>query len=146
MAGEHRLRLLAAFAAIYLIWGSTYLAIRYAVETMPPFLMAAARFVVSGVVLYAWARQRGAQKPPKLEWRDATITGVLIHEVRTAISLQQRARNFLISHCHIYNNTGVGIHLDSVNLHQTIITGSACRPGPTRASSSPYRTARSRDR
>ena len=64
-----------------------------------------------------------------------TITGVLIREVRTAISVEQRARNVLISHCHIYNNTGVGIHLDRVNLHQVVITGSHisyCRLGGIR--------------
>jgi hypothetical protein len=71
-----------------------------------------------------------------------TITGVLIREVRTAISLQQRARNVLISHCHIYNNTGVGIHLDRVDLHQTIITGSHisyCRLGGIRIEGSEIR-------
>jgi drug/metabolite transporter (DMT)-like permease len=73
-----RSRIIAAFVAVYVVWGSTYLAIRYAVETMPPFLMAGARFIVSGTVLYAWARQRGAPKPTKAEWRDATITGVLM--------------------------------------------------------------------
>jgi drug/metabolite transporter (DMT)-like permease len=71
-------RIVAAFAAVYVVWGSTYLAIRYAVETMPPFLMAATRFVVSGAALYAWARSRGAPKPTRREWRDATITGVLM--------------------------------------------------------------------
>lgn len=71
-----------------------------------------------------------------------TITGVLIREVRTAISLQQRARNVLISHCHIFNNTGVGIHLDRVNLHQTVITGSHisyCRLGGIRIEGSEIR-------
>lgn len=73
-----RSRVLAAFVAVYVVWGSTYLAIRYAVETMPPFLMAAARFVVSGVMLYVWARRRGAPRPTSREWRDAAITGVLM--------------------------------------------------------------------
>lgn len=50
-----------------------------------------------------------------------TITGVLIREVRTAIHITDRARNVIVSHCHLYHNTGVGIHLDGVNLHQTII-------------------------
>jgi len=73
-----RSRVIAAFAAVYIVWGSTYLAIRYAVETMPPFLMAGARFIASGVLLYAWARRRGAPKPTGREWRDAVITGVLM--------------------------------------------------------------------
>jgi drug/metabolite transporter (DMT)-like permease len=80
-AGSHpnsRGRILAAFVAVYIVWGSTYLAIRYAVQTMPPFLMVGTRFVVSGVILYAWARWRGSTRPTAAEWRDATITGVLM--------------------------------------------------------------------
>jgi drug/metabolite transporter (DMT)-like permease len=69
---------IAAFAAVYIVWGSTYLAIRYAVETIPPFIMGGARFVVSGLLLYAWARMRGAPRPTKLEWRDASIAGMLM--------------------------------------------------------------------
>jgi drug/metabolite transporter (DMT)-like permease len=69
---------LAAFIAVYLVWGSTYLAIRYAVETIPPFLMGGARFVVSGLLLYVWARSRGAPKPTAAQWRDATIAGFLM--------------------------------------------------------------------
>lgn len=65
----------AAFASIYIIWGSTYLAILYAVETIPPFLMAGARFLVSGGLLYLWSRHRGAPKPTKLHWRNAVIAG-----------------------------------------------------------------------
>ena len=71
-----------------------------------------------------------------------TLTGVLIREVRTGISIHQRARNVLISHCHIYNNRGVGIHLDRVDLHQTIITGSHisyCRLGGIRIEGSEIR-------
>jgi len=48
-----RASVIAAFAAVYIVWGSTYLAIRYAVQTMPPLLMAGARFLVSGAMLYA---------------------------------------------------------------------------------------------
>ena len=70
--------MLAAFVAVYLVWGSTYLAIRYAVETIPPFLMGGARFVVSGLLLYVWARARGAPKPTGPQWRDATIAGFLM--------------------------------------------------------------------
>jgi drug/metabolite transporter (DMT)-like permease len=66
---------MAAFAAIYIIWGSTYLAIRFAIATIPPFLMGATRFLVSGALLYAWARRRGAPKPTKLNWRNAITAG-----------------------------------------------------------------------
>jgi drug/metabolite transporter (DMT)-like permease len=73
-----RSRLIAAFAAVYIVWGSTYLAIRYSVETIPPFLMGGSRFVVSGAILVAWAALRGESLPSARQWRDASITGVLM--------------------------------------------------------------------
>jgi drug/metabolite transporter (DMT)-like permease len=74
-----RAQIMAAFAAIYIIWGSTYLAIRFAIATIPPFLMGATRFLVSGTLLYAWARSRGgAPRPTKTNWRNATIAGGLL--------------------------------------------------------------------
>ncbi|MDB4878361.1 MAG: protein of unknown function transrane [Gemmatimonadetes bacterium] len=66
----------AAFVAVYIVWGSTYLAIRYAVATIPPLFMVGMRFLVSGVLLYAWARWRGAPRPTKAQWRDAIVAGV----------------------------------------------------------------------
>lgn len=57
------------------MWGSTYLAIRYAVETMPPFIMGGSRFLISGAMLYAWSRWRGAPRPTLRQWRNATIAG-----------------------------------------------------------------------
>ena len=77
-APESTVRLAAAFAAVYLIWGSTYLAIRYAVETMPPFLMGGVRFVLAGAMLYVWTRLRRAAPPTRAQWRAAVITGVLL--------------------------------------------------------------------
>ena len=70
-----RAQIIAAFASIYVIWGSTYLAIRYAVETIPPFILGAARFVLSGAMLYLWARSRGSPRPTRLHWRNAVIAG-----------------------------------------------------------------------
>ena len=70
-----RSQILAAFASIYIIWGSTYLAIRYAVQTIPPFLMGGLRFVISGALLYAWSRYRGAARPSRIHWRNAIIAG-----------------------------------------------------------------------
>jgi drug/metabolite transporter (DMT)-like permease len=70
-----RAQITAAFASIYIIWGSTYLAIRYAVATIPPFLMGGVRFLISGALLYVWARSRGAPAPTKLHWRNAVIAG-----------------------------------------------------------------------
>lgn len=69
---------IAAFAAIYLIWGSTYLGIRFAIETLPPFLMAGSRFLLAGIVLYALARIRSGIRPTGRQWRDASAVGVLL--------------------------------------------------------------------
>ena len=70
-----------ALGSIYVIWGSTYLAIRVAVETLPPFLMASARFVVAGVLLYAWAIRRGdrtGDRPTGRQWLGAFVIGGLL--------------------------------------------------------------------
>jgi drug/metabolite transporter (DMT)-like permease len=67
-----------AFAAIYLIWGSTYLAIRFAVETLPPFLMLFARFFTAGVLMYLFLRYRGEARPTAREWRGAAVVGGLL--------------------------------------------------------------------
>ncbi|MBI3448749.1 MAG: EamA family transporter [Acidobacteria bacterium] len=76
--GPPRLRLIAAFAAIYLIWGSTYLAIRVAIETIPPLLMAGCRLLSAGAILCAWARITGAARPSFRHWRAATVIGALL--------------------------------------------------------------------
>jgi drug/metabolite transporter (DMT)-like permease len=68
----------AAFAAVYVIWGSTYLGIRYAVESIPPFLMAGSRNLAAGLLLYALARARSNAPPSRIEWRDAAIAGGLM--------------------------------------------------------------------
>lgn len=67
-----------ALGAVYLIWGSTYLAIRFAVETLPPFLMAGTRFVVAGLILYGWRRAAGFPRPTGAQWRAATVVGALM--------------------------------------------------------------------
>jgi drug/metabolite transporter (DMT)-like permease len=71
-------QIIAAFTSIYLVWGSTYLAIRYAIETIPPFVMGGTRFLISGVLLYVWARWRGAPSPTLRQWRNATIAGAFL--------------------------------------------------------------------
>ena len=63
---------------VYIVWGSTYLAIRFAVETMPPFLMAAVRFLVAGAILYGWRRLAKDPAPQRIEWRSAAIIGFLL--------------------------------------------------------------------
>jgi len=71
-------RIVAAFAVVYLVWGSTYLGIRVAVETLPPFLLAGTRFIAAGLLLYAWARIRGAPAPGRREWLAAVGIGILL--------------------------------------------------------------------
>ncbi len=78
MPRTERLRLIAAFAAVYVVWGSTYLAIRIAIETIPPFLHASVRFLVAGAILLAIGRARGLAWPQAGEWRTAAIVGVLM--------------------------------------------------------------------
>ena len=73
-----RWKILCAFAVIYFVWGSTYLAIRVGVLEMPPFLMAGIRFFLAGLLLYGWLRLRGAPPPTKSQWRDAVILGALL--------------------------------------------------------------------
>lgn len=68
----------AGFVSVYLIWGSTYLAIRYAIETLPPLLMAGTRFLVAGTILYAWVRLRRGERPDRNHWAPAAIVGGLL--------------------------------------------------------------------
>jgi drug/metabolite transporter (DMT)-like permease len=71
-------RLVAAFAAIYLIWGSTYLAIRFGIEGFPPLLLAGARHVIAGIVLFPVARYRSGGRPTARNWRAAALVGILL--------------------------------------------------------------------
>jgi len=71
------LALIVAFAAVYLIWGSTYLAIKIALESMPPFLMISARFAVAGVVLYLFLLIKGYKSPSLLQWKNSAIMGAM---------------------------------------------------------------------
>jgi drug/metabolite transporter (DMT)-like permease len=64
------------FVAIYVVWGSTYLAIRYAVESIPPLVVAGVRHAVAGLALLAWAGARG-YRPTQREWRASAVLGVL---------------------------------------------------------------------
>jgi drug/metabolite transporter (DMT)-like permease len=72
------LALVAGMLVIYVVWGSTYLAIRFAVETMPPFLMAGSRFLLAGGILYGWLRLRGAPRPASADWRSALFLGAFL--------------------------------------------------------------------
>lgn len=70
--------LVIAFATIYIVWGSTYLGMRVAVETMPPFTMAAGRFLIAGALLYGFVRLRGAAAPTARQWRDNAVIGTFL--------------------------------------------------------------------
>jgi drug/metabolite transporter (DMT)-like permease len=71
-------KVLLAFAIIYLVWGSTFFAIRVGVREVPPFLLAGMRFLVAGAVLYSWMRAKGTPSPTRREWGGATLLAVLI--------------------------------------------------------------------
>lgn len=73
-----RLAVLAAFAAVYVLWGSTYLGIRFSMETLPPFFTQGVRYFLAGVLLYAWARARGVAPPTRREWGGAAVAGFLL--------------------------------------------------------------------
>lgn len=76
--GGRKLRVGLALGILYFIWGSTYLAIRFAIDTLPPFLMAGVRFLVAGSVLLAWAKARGAEGPTGRAWQTAALSGALM--------------------------------------------------------------------
>lgn len=71
-------RLVAAFAAVYVLWGSTYLGIRFSIETLPAFFTQGVRFTAAGLLLYAWARLSGAPHPRRREWGGAAVAGLLL--------------------------------------------------------------------
>src|SRR5437762_5415312 len=70
--------IIVAFAALYLIWGSTYLGIRFAIETIPPFLMAGTRFLIAGLIMYAIAWSQGIGKSSWANWRTSLIIGACL--------------------------------------------------------------------
>jgi drug/metabolite transporter (DMT)-like permease len=74
----NRWKIVLAFAIIYLVWGSTFLAIRVGVREVPPFLLAGMRFFAAGLVLYAWMRIQGTPSPTRREWFAASFLAVLI--------------------------------------------------------------------
>src|SRR5271156_1779496 len=72
------IRVLLAFVAIYVLWGTSFLAIRIAVEEVPPLFAAGTRFFVAGVLLYAFMRFRGQPRPTSAQWRSLAIIGLLM--------------------------------------------------------------------
>ncbi len=78
MPTPSRTAVILAFATIYLVWGSTYLGIRVAVESMPPFAMAAARFLIAGAVLFVFLRMRGSAVPGARHWVEHAVIGTFL--------------------------------------------------------------------
>jgi drug/metabolite transporter (DMT)-like permease len=72
---KHTVKLWLAFGAIYILWGSNFLAIRYATEAMPPFLMMATRSLIAGGLLFAWAWVKNGERPAPGQWRAALVVG-----------------------------------------------------------------------
>jgi drug/metabolite transporter (DMT)-like permease len=75
---SYRTRMLLSFFAIYVLWGTTFLAIRIAVEELPPLFAAGARFFIAGVVLYGFMRAKGEARPTLIQWRSLTIMALLM--------------------------------------------------------------------
>jgi len=78
MAESRKIKIIVAFAALYLIWGSTYLGILFAIQSIPPFLMAGARFFFAGLIMFAIARTQGPLRSTWAEWRSALIVGACL--------------------------------------------------------------------
>src|SRR6516164_8315799 len=76
-----RWKTLLAFAIIYFVWGSTFLAIRVGVRQVPPLLLAAMRFAVAGALLFAWAAARGERQPSARQWKSICVLAFLIFTV-----------------------------------------------------------------
>jgi drug/metabolite transporter (DMT)-like permease len=78
MANSKRIRIIIAFAVVYIIWGSTYLGILFAIQSIPPFLMAGARFVLAGLIMFGIARIEGPLRSTWPEWRTSIIVGACL--------------------------------------------------------------------
>jgi drug/metabolite transporter (DMT)-like permease len=85
-----RTKLLLAFAAVYVLWGSTYLFIRWAVETLPPLGMAGVRFTIAGGVLYLWTRLRDGERPTPAMWRSSAIVGALLMASNAGVAFAEQ--------------------------------------------------------
>src|SRR5438270_7816126 len=78
MAAPKKIRVIIAFAALYVVWGSTYLGIRFAIESIPPFLMAGMRFLSAGLIMYMIAWAQGTYKSSWANWRTSLIIGACL--------------------------------------------------------------------
>ena len=95
MAAPTERPVIIAFAALYVIWGSTYLGIRFAIETIPPFLMAGARFVLAGVIMYAIAWSQGiANRAGRTGERRLIIGACLLLAGNGGVTISERSHRF----------------------------------------------------
>ncbi|HST31772.1 MAG TPA: EamA family transporter [Chthoniobacterales bacterium] len=78
MAAPRRIQLITAFAALYIIWGSTYLGIFFAIQSIPPFLMAGARFFLAGLIMFAIARMQGPLQSTWVDWKTSLVVGACL--------------------------------------------------------------------
>src|SRR5437773_610672 len=99
-------KILLAFAIIYFVWGSTFLAIRIGVHEVPPFLLAAIRFFIAGLALYAWMRLRGVPAPSRREWAGASSLGTLIFVIDYGCVFWAEQRAFRNYGCSAGNYSG----------------------------------------
>lgn len=76
--GRYGMRVWGALWIVYLVWGSTYLAIKWGVDSLPPFPMLSFRFLLAGVLLFAWCARRGLPRPTRRQWVDAAIVGTCL--------------------------------------------------------------------
>jgi drug/metabolite transporter (DMT)-like permease len=125
VAAPSRLAFITAFAALYVVWGSTYLGIRIAIETMPPFLMAGTRYFTAGLIMYGIARAQGAPPTGLAEWRSALIIGAcLLLGGNGGVTIAEK-----------YVETGIAaVIVATVPIYITLlgwITGTAPRPTRT---------------
>lgn len=124
MAAPSRAAFITAFAALYVIWGSTYLGIRIAIETIPPFIMAGTRYFAAGLIIYAIARAQGAKSTALPEWRSALIIGAcLLLGGNGGVTVAEK-----------YVDTGIAaVVVATVPIYITLIgwvSGTAPRPKP----------------
>lgn len=70
--------IVVALIAVYVFWGGTYLAMKFAIETLPPFMMAGIRFLTAGTIMYIWQRAQGVDRPTTIHWKNAAIVGGLL--------------------------------------------------------------------
>lgn len=90
MTAAPRSKVIAAFCAVYFLWGSTYLFIKYAVAFIPPLGMAGTRFLLAGLMLYAYARWRGVEPPRGIHWRSSAIVGVMLMTSNAGVAWSER--------------------------------------------------------